>query len=149
MMLSATCQRQISLFVQFILAYGKKFLTVTLDSGPHLCNDASGCFGRYGAWLMCANEGLNAKGNTVGAEARFTVETFSAGRGDLDVTVVNPDGQQEKVRNRDCLTIIPKLLIVFRQLAIGGFVLRRELYTFRSSVVVYISHHHRHRHHNL
>jgi len=63
---------------------------------------------------MCANEGLNAKGNTVGAEARFTVETFSAGRGDLDVTVVNPDGQQEKVRNRDCLTIIPKLLIVFR-----------------------------------
>jgi len=41
--------------------------------------------------------GLNAKGNTVGADARFTVETFSAGRGDLDVTVVNPDGQQEKV----------------------------------------------------
>ena len=43
-------------------------------------------------------EGLNAAGNTVGAEARFTVETFSAGRGDLDITVVNPDGQQEKVR---------------------------------------------------
>jgi len=46
---------------------------------------------------VCAIEGLNVKGNTVGAEARFTVETFSAGRGDLDVTVVNPDGQQEKV----------------------------------------------------
>jgi len=45
--------------------------------------------------------GLNAKGNTVGADARFTVETFSAGRGDLDVTVVNPDGQQEKVFHRE------------------------------------------------
>jgi len=42
-------------------------------------------------------QGLDAKGNTAGAEARFTVETFSAGRGDLEVTVVNPDGQQEKV----------------------------------------------------
>jgi len=46
---------------------------------------------------MCASVGLNVKGNTVGAEARFTVETFSAGRGDLEVTVVNPDGKQEKV----------------------------------------------------
>ena len=52
---------------------------------------------------MRAIEGLNAKGNTVGAEARFTVETFSAGRGDLDVTVVNPDGQQEKVGNSTTL----------------------------------------------
>jgi len=47
---------------------------------------------------MSAVKGLNAKGNTVGAEARFTVETFSAGRGELDVSVINPAGQQEKVR---------------------------------------------------
>jgi len=46
---------------------------------------------------MCVNAGLNAKGNTVGAEARFTVETFSAGRGELDVSVINPDSQHEKV----------------------------------------------------
>ena len=50
---------------------------------------------------MWSRAGLNVSGNTVGAEARFTVETFSAGRGDLDITVINPDGRQEKVRNCD------------------------------------------------
>ena len=53
----------------------------------------------YGDDAVCLTAGLNAKGNTVGAEARFTVETFSAGRGDLDITVINPDGQHEKVGN--------------------------------------------------
>ena len=43
---------------------------------------------------------MNAQGNTVEAAARFTVETVSAGRGDLEVVVVNPDGQQEKVRTQ-------------------------------------------------
>ena len=62
---------------------------------------------------MCVNEGLNAKGNTVGAEARFTVETFSAGRGDLDVTVVNPDGQQEKVGHRIRLCVIRQRPLLF------------------------------------
>ena len=62
---------------------------------------------------MRVNKGLNAKGNTVGAEARFTVETFSAGRGDLDVTVINPDGQQEQVRNGYCFSIIRKLSLLF------------------------------------
>jgi len=51
-------------------------------------------------WLVSVNEGLNAQGNTVEAAARFTVETVSAGRGDLEVVVINPDGQQEKVRNQ-------------------------------------------------
>ena len=43
--------------------------------------------------LVCA--GLEPIGNTAGNPARFIVETFSAGRGDLTVTVLNPRGVQE------------------------------------------------------
>ena len=41
--------------------------------------------------------GLEAKGNVVGAPARFIVETANAGKADLDVVVLNPRGVQEKV----------------------------------------------------
>lgn len=41
--------------------------------------------------------GLDVSGNNVGAPARFTVETFSAGKGELDVTVINPNSIQEPV----------------------------------------------------
>ena len=41
--------------------------------------------------------GLEPKGNQVGAPARFTVETFSAGKGTLEVTVLNPKGKKETV----------------------------------------------------
>jgi len=40
--------------------------------------------------------GIEPKGNSVGAIARFTVETFSAGKGSVEVIVLNPKGQQEK-----------------------------------------------------
>lgn len=36
-------------------------------------------------------------GNQVGAPARFTVETFSAGKGTLFVEVLNPKGKKEPV----------------------------------------------------
>uniref|UniRef100_A0A1I8HJV6 Filamin-A n=1 Tax=Macrostomum lignano TaxID=282301 RepID=A0A1I8HJV6_9PLAT len=39
--------------------------------------------------------GLEPEGNTVGAPARFTVETFSAGRGSVEIIVLNPRGQKE------------------------------------------------------
>ncbi|XP_076447622.1 filamin-A-like isoform X2 [Babylonia areolata] len=39
--------------------------------------------------------GLEPKGNQVGAPARFTVETFSAGKGDVAVTTTNPKGVKE------------------------------------------------------
>ncbi|XP_061187564.1 filamin-A-like isoform X11 [Saccostrea echinata] len=39
--------------------------------------------------------GLEPKGNQVGAPARFTVETFSAGKATLEVTVLNPKGKKE------------------------------------------------------
>nr|AKS48135.1 filamin-like protein-1 [Mytilus coruscus] len=48
--------------------------------------------------------GLEPKGNQVGAPARFTVETFSAGSGSLEITVLNPKGQKEQcevVDNKD------------------------------------------------
>ncbi|XP_076469743.1 LOW QUALITY PROTEIN: filamin-A-like [Babylonia areolata] len=40
--------------------------------------------------------GLEPKGNQVGAPARFTVETFSAGKGTVEVTILNPKGAKEK-----------------------------------------------------
>ncbi|XP_021363284.1 filamin-A-like isoform X15 [Mizuhopecten yessoensis] len=39
--------------------------------------------------------GLEPTGNQVGAPARFTVETFSAGKGSLEVILLNPNGQKE------------------------------------------------------
>ncbi|KAL8615195.1 hypothetical protein ACOMHN_029211 [Nucella lapillus] len=40
--------------------------------------------------------GLESKGNQVGAPARFTVETFSAGKGEVEVMILNPKGGKEK-----------------------------------------------------
>ncbi|CAH8555281.1 unnamed protein product [Heterobilharzia americana] len=39
--------------------------------------------------------GLEPHGNTVGNPARFTIDTFSAGRGAVEVIVLNPKGQRE------------------------------------------------------
>ena len=33
------------------------------------------------------------------APARFSIETFSAGRGEVEVVVINPKGQREPVNN--------------------------------------------------
>lgn len=41
--------------------------------------------------------GIEPTGPVVGAPAIFTVETFSAGKGKVDVTVENPNGQLEPV----------------------------------------------------
>ncbi|XP_064632236.1 filamin-A-like isoform X3 [Lineus longissimus] len=40
--------------------------------------------------------GIEPTGNSVGAIARFTIETFSAGKGSVEVIILNPKGQQEK-----------------------------------------------------
>ncbi|XP_048239132.1 filamin-A-like isoform X3 [Haliotis rufescens] len=39
--------------------------------------------------------GVEPKGNQVGAPARFTIDTYSAGKGDVVVIVLNPKGKQE------------------------------------------------------
>lgn len=44
--------------------------------------------------------GIEPTGPVVGAPANFTVETFSAGRGQVDVIVENPKGQKEPVEVR-------------------------------------------------
>ena len=49
--------------------------------------------GRVRAW----GPGLEPTGNQVGAPARFTVETFSAGKGQVEVIILNPKGKQEPV----------------------------------------------------
>ena len=46
---------------------------------------------------FCACAGIEPEGNSVGAPARFIVETFSAGRGKIEVTVLNPRGAKEQV----------------------------------------------------
>jgi len=48
------------------------------------------------------DEGIEVVGGSVGAKRSFTVETFSAGRGDLQVTVTNPQGVVEPVRTSVC-----------------------------------------------
>ena len=47
--------------------------------------------------VICA--GIEPWGNCVNAPARFIVETFSAGRGEVEVIVLNPKGQREPVSN--------------------------------------------------
>lgn len=64
---------------------------------------------RVRAW----GPGLEPKGNQIGAPARFTIETFSAGKGEIEVKVLNPKGVTEKVsishKYKICYTI-PQVL---------------------------------------
>ena len=52
--------------------------------------------------------GIEPTGNCIGAPARFTVETFSAGRGQVEVIIINPKGAQEKVTVFDMLVYVDK-----------------------------------------
>ena len=47
--------------------------------------------------IIPLSPGIEPTGNCVGAPARFIVETFGAGRGEVEVIVLNPRGQQEPV----------------------------------------------------
>lgn len=49
--------------------------------------------------VRCYGPGIEPLGPIVGAPANFTVETFSAGKGAVEVTVLNPNGLPEQV---DC-----------------------------------------------
>ena len=51
----------------------------------------------YLSYVYLTVVGLEPTGNVVGAPARFTVETFGAGKGDVEVTIMNAKGVQEKV----------------------------------------------------
>lgn len=48
--------------------------------------------------FLSLTTGIEPIGNTAGNPARFIVETFSAGRGEVEVIVINPRGTQEPVR---------------------------------------------------
>jgi len=47
--------------------------------------------------------GIEPTGPVVGAPANFTVETFSAGKGQVDITVLNPSGKPEPVSQKPML----------------------------------------------
>lgn len=49
------------------------------------------------ARVRCYGPGLQATGVCVGAETHFTVETFSAGKGDVEVIIENPNNAQVPV----------------------------------------------------
>lgn len=49
--------------------------------------------------------GIEPSGSSVGAKTNFTVETFSAGKGTVNVTVEDPKGKPQPVR-RDRLAIL-------------------------------------------
>jgi len=44
-------------------------------------------------------------GGTVGSQRSFTVETYSAGRGDVKVTITNPLAAVEPVGLSDCVSL--------------------------------------------
>lgn len=47
--------------------------------------------------IRCHGKGLEPTGNNVDAPAKFYVETFNAGKGDLEVFILNPKGIKEPV----------------------------------------------------
>jgi filamin len=47
--------------------------------------------------IRCFGKGLEPNGNNVDAPAKFSVETFNAGKGDLEVFILNPKGIKEPV----------------------------------------------------
>lgn len=49
--------------------------------------------------------GLEPKGNHVGSPAKFTVETFSAGKGELELLVLDPKGQPITVSTEHLKTL--------------------------------------------
>ncbi|CAF0978621.1 unnamed protein product [Adineta ricciae] len=48
------------------------------------------------ARVRCYGKGIEPTGNHVDAPAKFHIETFAAGKGTVDVIVLNPRGQKEK-----------------------------------------------------
>jgi hypothetical protein len=58
------------------------------------------------------SKGIEPSGNQVDAPAKFHVETFAAGQGNVEVIVINPKGQREKVR-RDLFYIFEKEILNF------------------------------------
>ena len=61
--------------------------------------------------------GIEPRGNVVGTPCNFTVETFSAGKGNVEVMVINSQGQQEPVSsNKNAFRI--KFLITIKRFSI-------------------------------
>lgn len=58
--------------------------------------------------VCCDCIGLESKGVCALAPARFTVETFSAGRGEITIQVLNDDGTTEEVtsHNSNSITLL-------------------------------------------
>ena len=52
--------------------------------------------------VRCHGKGIEPTGNLVDAPTKFTVETLTAGHGDVDVSVINPKGLKEPVKEVLC-----------------------------------------------
>jgi filamin len=47
--------------------------------------------------VRCYGKGIEPTGNLVNVPTKFSIETFSAGNGDVEVTIINPAGEKEPV----------------------------------------------------
>ena len=50
------------------------------------------------ARVRCYGKGIEPNGNHVEAPAKFFIETANAGKGDIEVIIINPRGHKEPVR---------------------------------------------------
>ena len=86
----------------FIIIYIIIYKYIIISYTNFTCNTATvSIYNFYRKFKRAAKNwyfpGIEPQGNVVGAPARFIVETANAGKGDLEVIVLDPKGKQEKV----------------------------------------------------
>lgn len=74
------------------------------------CSNICGVIFLFASRVRAYGPGIEPSGPVVGAPANFTVETFSAGKGNVEVTVENPAGQFEPVSYITRFAMLNKIL---------------------------------------
>ncbi|CAF3564394.1 unnamed protein product [Adineta steineri] len=75
---------------QSMMTYLSQYPSAKLKSGAPIQPKTNS------ARVRCYGKGIEPSGNQVGAPAKFHVETFQAGQGNVEPIVINPKGQREK-----------------------------------------------------
>jgi len=75
---------------QSMMTYLSQYPSAKLKSGAPIKPKTNS------ARVRCYGKGIEPSGNHVDAPAKFHVETFQAGQGNVEVIVINPKGQREK-----------------------------------------------------
>lgn len=80
--------------------------------------------------------GIEPTGPIVGAPANFTVETFSAGKGNVDVTVDDPKGNKLPVRI-ESLYLENMTLFITNKISYA-LVCNISMHSFKASIAMYV-----------